>query len=172
MAHFVSARRRWTIARILRRSSAVSDAHESKTRKSSPDCALTVPHFVPPWLSTHVFPDDFTTGSSPSSPTIGLYTHSVLFGKPVITPGDRSVSIPSCDSLRMLAAPDFALSLRPILRRIFGQHLRRPRSDDCGPASSGLLRSLESVPAMRRTRGQGASPPNPFHMKPVGSETV
>ena len=71
----------------------------------------------------------------------------------------------------MLAALDFALSLRRILRRIFCQHLRRPRSDDCGPASSGLLRSLESVPAMRRTRGQGASPPNPFHTKPVGSET-
>ena len=38
-------------------------------------------------------------GSSPTGPTILLYTTSVLFGKTVITLDDRSVSVPSCDSL-------------------------------------------------------------------------
>ncbi|RLS31368.1 MAG: hypothetical protein DWH80_07895 [Planctomycetota bacterium] len=72
----------------------------------------------------------------------------------------------------MLAAFDFALSVRRILRRIFDRHLRQLQSDDCELASSELMRWLESVPSMRHTRGQDASPPNPFHTRHADFETV
>jgi len=42
----------------------------------------------------------------------------------------------------MLAAFDFALSVRRILRRIFDRHLRQLQSDDCELASSELMRWL------------------------------
>ena len=72
----------------------------------------------------------------------------------------------------MLAALDFALSVRWILRWIFDRHSRQIQSDDFEPASSALPQWLESVPSMRHTRGQDVSPPNPFQAMPEDSKTV
>jgi hypothetical protein len=66
----------------------------------------------------------------------------------------------------MLAALDFTLSVRWILRWIFDRHSRQIQSDDFEPASSAPPQWLESVPSMRHTRGQDVSPPNPFHAMP------
>ena len=70
----------------------------------------------------------------------------------------------------MLAALDFALSVRWILRWIFDRHSRQIQSDDFEPASSALPQWLESVPSMRHTRGQDVSPPNPFQAMPEDSK--
>ena len=70
----------------------------------------------------------------------------------------------------MLAALDFALSVRWILRWIFDRHSRQIQSDDFEPASSAPPQWLESVPSMRHTRGQDVSPPNPFHAMPEDSK--
>ena len=56
-------------------------------------------------------------------PTIRLYTTPVLSGETVMTLDDRSVSIPSCGSLRELTALGFALSVHWILRWIFGRNV-------------------------------------------------
>ena len=115
-------------------------------------------------VGSGVFPERYRGDLSPQQPTILLCTAHALSGKTVITRGKRVVSTPSCDSLRMLAASDFALSLRRILCRMFCQPLRWPRSDACGSVEDcRLFQLIEFEQAIEVFLAVGSHGSHGFH---------